>query len=239
MSAKSVVVSIWNGLNHLSTVVWLIGLTGGSVSAAKVASVMPGGWAQNPFLPLSWFFGTLALVLTGGKAIEWMWRRAIPPKLDVVLHGGDSVSITVSPSVTDEYYGFAWFTDEWADRRRPFELHWEGGYRDKRKIRAKDKSSVLLARRTGKDRTDLRLDVLGDGRVVRTWDLGPSVKRVPSNDGYFDGDLEWIGMRVELRGRTIPHIWTHEFRFRLNRFVEFEVEKTTQLASRTAEQIPS
>lgn len=227
-------------LGHVSTVAWLLGLAGASVSAAKAISVMPGGWLENPFVPLSWFFSTLTLVVLCGRGIEWGWARLHPLSLTVYPHGGGDVSLVLCPSESGDFYGVGWMVGPLSNRRqRPFRLSWGPHENQYKRIRGGDKTPVMLAETRGEDRTNLKLVIHGHGEVAETWDLGEEVRTHPSHeDGYFKDDLPWISVRVELRAKQFPNIWKYEYRFRLTKHAQFEIEEVKPSASRTAAPSP-
>jgi hypothetical protein len=227
---------VWDGINHLSTVVWLVGLAGGSATAQRAASMMPGGWLQNPFLPLAWFFSTLAVVVVIGKGIEFAWKRLFPVTLDITPYGGEDATLLLRPGESGEFYGTAWLVGDATGRHRPFTLNWVNGVGQCKKVRAGDKAALVLARYSGRTAEDAQLQLIGDGAVVRTWllrDHARTSSRWTDGNGALKNDLDWVAVRVELRAKELPNTWSHVFRFRLTKFLVFEVEDITQSASRT------
>ncbi|MBM3776801.1 MAG: hypothetical protein FJW23_01000 [Acidimicrobiia bacterium] len=228
-------------LGHVSTVAWLAGLAGGSATAARAVSVMPGGWLQNPFVPAAWFFSTLAGVVLAGRAVEWGWKRTHPVTLTVSLHGGEDAAIAISPSESGDFYGTGWLlpSEEIQNirRERPFTLVWAHYAGQYRRVRGRDKSTLLIS--TLRERgTTLELRVHGDEGVIRTWDVSKARRQHRSRDDdgrFFEDDLPWLALRLEVRAKQFPNVWTFDYRFRVNKNLKFEIEPTTPLAARTEE----
>ena len=221
--ADSLKKRLWDAVGHASAMAWLVRLLLSSLLAGR--AVIPSGFLENPFIPLTYFFGTLAatgLIVNAGK---FGWRKLNPPTITIESCGGDDASLVLSPSVEGEYYGIAHILNPDVRRKRSFDLYWERNPGRKNDIRSKDKATIVLARIEDATSDCPELVVYGDHSSVHRESL-QSVR---------NGDLplKWFHIRTEFRSDKLPHIWNHEYRFRLGKRFRFEIEEVKPTTSHT------
>ena len=200
---------------------WLVRLLLSSLLV--IWAVIPSGFLESLFIPLAYFLGTL--VATGLIVNAWKfgWRKWNPPTIRIESCGGEDASLVLSPSVEGEYYGTANILSPDVRRKRSFDLYWERNPGRKNDIRSKDKATIVLAKIEDATSHSPALVVCGDyGSVHRE-----SLQSVRNGDL----PLKWFHIRTEFRFDKSPHVWNHEYKFRLGKGFIFEIEEVKRTTS--------
>ena len=96
-------------------------------------------------------------------------------------------------------------------------MYWDDSPRLKGKyIRSKDKATIVLAIKDKKSDPATFYYRLGGAVIQREPLRHVTNRKLP---------LEWRHVRTEFRCDQSPHVWNHEYRFRLGKGFRFEIEE--------------
>lgn len=221
---------VWRRVGDASVIAWLWGFFVASTATSAAGAPVTSDWHVRAVVA-SWFFGALAVSMSGIRLGRFAWDKAHPPLLYINAHGGRSVALELYPSISGDFYGTAWLLNDDAQRRLPFDLSW-GTYAPKyKRIRGGDKIGIVIASlEYFENEPHIVIFQSGQGGTIFAQTVPLHLRDIGlrHRDGHLRdhlvADSPWLRIRVEFRAKQFPQTWERFYRFRLKRDAEFEIE---------------